>query len=108
MRVFPVSPDWRFAILHAIEKFRTTAGIMLGLVALSLVGFGITGCQLRRQELAAHRRPMWRKSINKDISYCIDGLLCNEEYRKKYADHLNKQLPRIPRMKRYEDFAAFS
>lgn len=33
-------------MFHAIEKYRTTAGIMLGLVALSLVGFGITGFQL--------------------------------------------------------------
>lgn len=43
-----------------------------------------------------------------DIFYYIYGLLHSEEYRERYADNLSKQLPRIPRMKRYEDFAAFA
>lgn len=43
-----------------------------------------------------------------DIFYYIYGLLHSEEYRERYADNLIKQLPRIPRMKRYEDFAAFA
>ena len=43
-----------------------------------------------------------------DIFYYIYGLLHSEEYRERYAENLSKQLPRIPRMKRYEDFAAFA
>lgn len=43
-----------------------------------------------------------------DIFYYIYGLLHSEEYRERYADNLIKQLPRIPRMKRHEDFAAFA
>ena len=43
-----------------------------------------------------------------DIFYYIYGLLHSEEYRKRYVDNLSKQLPRIPRMKTYADFAAFS
>ncbi|WP_054617644.1 type ISP restriction/modification enzyme [Neisseria sp. 83E34] len=43
-----------------------------------------------------------------DIFYYIYGLLHSEEYRERYADNLSKQLPRIPRMKHYVDFAAFS
>ena len=43
-----------------------------------------------------------------DIFYYIYGLLHSEEYRERYADNLSKQLPRIPRMKTYADFAAFS
>src|SRR5690554_1568588 len=43
-----------------------------------------------------------------DIFYYTYGLLHSEEYRERYADNLIKQLPRIPRMKRYEDFAAFA
>lgn len=43
-----------------------------------------------------------------DIFYYIYGLLHSEDYRERYADNLSKQLPRIPRMKRYEDFAAFT
>ena len=48
-------------------------------------------------------------SISKeDLFYYIYGLLHSEEYREKYADNLMKQLPRIPRTKAYQDFAAFS
>ena len=43
-----------------------------------------------------------------DIFYYIYGLLHSEEYRERYADNLSKQLPRIPRMKTYAAFAAFS
>lgn len=46
--------------------------------------------------------------VKEDIFYYIYGLLHSEEYRERYADNLSKQLPRIPRMKRYADFAAFS
>lgn len=48
------------------------------------------------------------KISKEDIFYYIYGLLHSEEYRERYADNLSKQLPRIPRMKRYEDFLAFS
>lgn len=48
------------------------------------------------------------KICKEDIFYYIYGLLHSEEYRERYADNLSKQLPRIPRMKRYQDFAAFS
>lgn len=48
------------------------------------------------------------KISKEDIFYYIYGLLHSEEYREKYADNLSKQLPRIPRMKHYHDFAAFS
>ncbi|SDY68209.1 DEAD/DEAH box helicase [Nitrosomonas halophila] len=43
-----------------------------------------------------------------DIFYYIYGLLHSEDYRERYADNLSKQLPRIPRVKTYQDFAAFA
>jgi predicted helicase len=43
-----------------------------------------------------------------DIFYYVYGLLHSEEYRERYADNLIKQLPRIPLMKHYADFAAFA
>jgi predicted helicase len=43
-----------------------------------------------------------------DVFYYIYGLLHSEEYREKYADNLSKQLPRIPCVKKVEDFWAFS
>ena len=43
-----------------------------------------------------------------DIFYYTYGLLHSEEYRERYADNLTKELPRIPCMKKAEDFWAFS
>jgi predicted helicase len=42
-----------------------------------------------------------------DVFYYVYGLLHSEEYRQRYAANLSKQLPRIPLMKRVEDFCAF-
>lgn len=42
-----------------------------------------------------------------DVFYYVYGLLHSEDYRERYADNLSKQLPRIPLMKRVEDFRAF-
>ncbi|MFH6563275.1 DEAD/DEAH box helicase [Aeromonas caviae] len=43
-----------------------------------------------------------------DIFYYIYGLLHSEDYRTHYADNLSKELPRIPRVKKAEDFWEFS
>jgi predicted helicase len=43
-----------------------------------------------------------------DIFYYVYGLLHSDEYRERYSDNLSKQFPRIPRMKEFADFAAFS
>lgn len=43
-----------------------------------------------------------------DIFYYIYGLLHSEDYRERYADNLSKQLPRIPCVKTYQDFAVFT
>ena len=57
----------------------------------------------------AHFQEPYTETISKeDIFYYIYGLLHSEEYRARYADNLSKQLPRIPRMKTYAGFAAFS
>lgn len=48
-------------------------------------------------------------SITKeDLFYYIYGILHSPEYREKYADNLSKELPRIPRVKKLEDFWSFS
>lgn len=50
-----------------------------------------------------------REQITKeDIFYYVYGLLHSEEYRERYADNLTKELPRIPCVKKAEDFWAFS
>jgi len=43
-----------------------------------------------------------------DLFYYIYGLLHSPEYRSRYADNLSKELPRIPAVKTYKDFRAFS
>lgn len=50
-----------------------------------------------------------KESISKeDIFYYVYGLLHSEDYRERYADNLTKELPRIPCVKKAEDFWAFS
>eukprot|EP00903_Cladosiphon_okamuranus_P004043 g4041.t1 len=49
------------------------------------------------------------KGITKeDLFYYIYGLLHSPEYRSRYADNLSKELPRIPAVKKFSDFMAFS
>ncbi|MBF7682596.1 DEAD/DEAH box helicase [Acinetobacter sp. B5B] len=43
-----------------------------------------------------------------DIFYYVYGLLHSQDYRTRYADNLTKELPRIPCVKKAEDFWAFS
>jgi predicted helicase len=50
-----------------------------------------------------------RETITKeDLFYYIYGLLHSEDYRTRFADNLSKELPRIPAVKKAEDFWAFS
>ncbi|EJF90368.1 DEAD/DEAH box helicase [Bartonella tamiae] len=43
-----------------------------------------------------------------DLFYYIYGLLHSENYRARFADNLMKELPRIPAVKKLDDFKAFS
>ncbi|MFT8555445.1 MAG: type ISP restriction/modification enzyme [Zymomonas mobilis] len=43
-----------------------------------------------------------------DLFYYVYGLLHSPDYRARYADTLRKELPRIPRVKTFEAFKAFS
>ncbi len=43
-----------------------------------------------------------------DLFYYIYGLLHSPDYRARYADNLNKELPRIPRVRSAKDFWHFS
>lgn len=58
---------------------------------------------------AHFRKPYPSEPMNKtDVYYYVYGLLQSEEYKERYKDNLTKELPRIPQMRRYEDFKAFS
>lgn len=43
-----------------------------------------------------------------DLFYYIYGLLHSPDYRERFKNNLSKQLPRIPAVKRFEDFRAFA
>ena len=43
-----------------------------------------------------------------DLFYYIYGILHSPDYRERYADNLSKELPRIPRVRKAEDFWHFS
>lgn len=43
-----------------------------------------------------------------DLFYYVYGILHSEDYRSRFANNLSKELPRIPRVKTFEDFTAFS
>ena len=43
-----------------------------------------------------------------DLFYYVYGLLHSPDYRSRYADNLGKELPRIPAVKSFADFRAFS
>nr|WP_298377704.1 type ISP restriction/modification enzyme [uncultured Halomonas sp.] len=43
-----------------------------------------------------------------DLFYYVYGLLHSPDYRERFADNLSKELPRIPTVKKADDFWAFS
>ena len=50
-----------------------------------------------------------KETISKeDLFYYVYGILHSPDYRERYAANLNKELPRIPRVKKAENFWAFS
>ncbi|MGJ8640680.1 MAG: DEAD/DEAH box helicase [Opitutaceae bacterium] len=60
----------------------------------------------------AHFRAAYPESgdtiTKEDLFYYIYGLLHSPAYRKRYADNLSKELPRIPAVKQFDDFMAYS
>ncbi len=65
---------------------------------------GISDASLKYFQDAYPRRDLSKE----DLFYYIYGLLHSDDYRKRYANNLTKQLPRIPAVKKYDDFIAFT
>lgn len=57
-----------------------------------------------------HFKTAYPKEVitKEDVFYYIYGLLHSDDYKKRYADNLTKELPRIPCVKKAADFWAFS
>ena len=59
--------------------------------------------------IAGTYSPVSEDVISKeDLFYYIYGLLHSPEYRERFKHNLSKELPRIPAVKKFEDFQAFS
>ncbi|WP_028358281.1 DEAD/DEAH box helicase [Brackiella oedipodis] len=57
----------------------------------------------------AHFQSLYTETITKeDLFYYIYGLLHSPDYIERFKTNLSKELPRIPRVKHYADFMAFS
>ena len=66
-------------------------------------------CGITTEGLRHFRAAYPGETITKeDIFYYTYGLLHSKEYRKRYADNLTKELPRIPCVKKAKDFRAFA
>ena len=65
---------------------------------------GITDAGLQHFQNAYEGHPIDKE----DLFYYIYGLLHSEDYKKRYADNLSKELPRIPAVKKFADFQAYS
>lgn len=65
--------------------------------------YAITDAGLAHFQSAHQRRCITKE----DLFYYIYGLLHSPEYRERFKHNLAKQLPRIPVVKRFDDFKAF-
>lgn len=81
-----------------------------GLFAVTGAGpKGLTRRDAITDEGLAHFQAAYpgEKITKEDLFYYIYGLLHSPDYRKRFKNNLAKQLPRIPRVRTFADFAAF-
>jgi predicted helicase len=69
---------------------------------------GISDAGLKHFQAAYPSRGEGNTITKEDLFYYIYGLLHSPDYRSRYADNLGKELPRIPAVKTFADFKAFS
>ena len=69
---------------------------------------GITDTGLSHFQHAYPAKGEGSSITKEDLFYYIYGLLHSPDYRTRYADNLGKELPRIPAVKTFADFRAFS
>ena len=84
--------------------FNTTSSESGKLVGKYVVRDGITDEGLAHFQIAYPSETISKE----DIFYYVYGLLHSSDYRKRYANNLTKELPRIPCVKTAADFWAFS
>jgi len=69
---------------------------------------GISDAGLKHFQAAYPSMSEGNTLTKEDLFYYIYGLLHSPDYRNRYADNLGKELPRIPAVKTFADFKAFS
>lgn len=69
---------------------------------------GISDAGLAHFQAAYPKKEEGSRITKEDLFYYIYGLLHSPDYRSRYADNLGKELPRIPAVRTFADFLAFS
>ena len=69
---------------------------------------GINDAGLTHFQTAYPSKNQGSSITKEDLFYYIYGLLHSPEYRTRYKDNLSKELPRIPTVKKFADFTAYS
>ena len=72
------------------------------------IRWGISSAGLANSQAAYPTKGEGDTITKEDLFYYLYGLLHSTDYRSRYADNLGKELPRIPAVKRFADFRAFS
>lgn len=92
--------------LHLYEDTQPDDGLF---ATASDQASGLTRREAITDEGLAHFQAAYPgEAINKeDLFYYIYGLLHSPDYRERFKNNLAKQLPRIPAVKTFADFAAF-
>ena len=92
--------------LHLYEEAQPDDGLF---AAKDKAPTGLTRRDAITDEGLAHFKAAYPgEAISKeDLFYYIYGLLHSPDYRERFKNNLAKQLPRIPAVKTFEDFAAF-
>ena len=92
LRLYPATPAKNAT--PSLLKERSLADVQDGITAAGLAHFQAAYPQERIDR--------------EEVFYYVYGLLHSPEYRERFRNNLAKQLPRIPAVKRAEDFRAFA
>ncbi|MEQ1750736.1 MAG: type ISP restriction/modification enzyme [Prosthecobacter sp.] len=75
---------------------------------MTRIALGISDAGLAHFQAAYPAKGEGSTITKEELFYSFYGLLHSPDYRSRCADNLGKELPRIPAVKRFADFMAFS
>jgi predicted helicase len=90
------------------DLFHQTKSSMVASITTASRRDGISDAGLAHFQASYSARGEGSAITKEDLFYYIYGLLHSPDYRSRYADNLGKELPRIPAVRTFADFKAFS